>query len=71
MSIGGGGTFQDAFGSYKRSYPPTNQPYQTDAELWEVSVPVGIGKTGAFAAFYIVNDSTYWDNNFTLNYSFS
>jgi hypothetical protein len=63
-------TFHNVFGSYKQSYPPAKQPHQVDAELWEVTVPVGVGTTGSFAAFYIVDGATYWDNNFTLNYSF-
>jgi hypothetical protein len=63
-------TFQNAFGIYKRNYPPAKQPHQADTELWEVNVPVGIGTKGSFAAFYTVGGATYWDNNFTLNYSF-
>ena len=64
-------TFHNAFGSYKTSYPPTTQPHQANTELWEVNTPVGVGATGSFAAFYTVDGVTYWDNNFTLNYSFS
>lgn len=64
-------TFHNAFGGYKTSYPPARQPRQADAELWEVNVPVGAGAKGLFAAFYTVGGATYWDNNFTLNYSFS
>lgn len=63
-------TFHTAFGSYQRNYPPSEQPHQVDAELWEVNVPIGIGTQGQFAAFYTVNNTIYWDNNFTLNYSF-
>jgi len=64
-------TFHNAFGSYNRSYPPAKQPHQADAESWIVNVPVDVGVKGVFAAFYIVDGATYWDNNFTLNYSFS
>jgi hypothetical protein len=64
-------TFHNAFGSYKTSYPPAMQPHQANAELWEVNTSVGAGTTGSLAAFYIINGVTYWDNNFTLNYSFS
>ena len=63
-------TFQTAFGGYSRSYPPASQPHQPNAELWEANVPVGVGVNGSFAAFYTVAGTTYWDNNFTLNYSF-
>lgn len=63
-------TFHTVFGSYQRNYPPAKQPSQADAELWEVKVPIGAGTTGSFAAFYTVGGATYWDNNFTLNYSF-
>lgn len=64
------GTFHTALASYQRNYPPPKQPHQVDAELWEVNVPLGAGANGGFAAFYAVDGATYWDNNFTLNYSF-
>ena len=31
---------------------------------------VGVGATGQYAMFYNVEGTTYWDNNFGLNYSF-
>jgi hypothetical protein len=63
-------TFQNAFGVFQTSFPPATSPHQVNAELWEIVAPVGIGKTGQFAVFYVVSGSTYWDNNFGLNYSF-
>ena len=63
-------TFHTALGSYQRSYPPPKQPHQTDAELWEVNVPVGAGTNGSFAAFYAIAGDNYWDNDFTIIYSF-
>lgn len=63
-------TFQNAFGSYTRSFPPAVSPHQVNAELWNITVPVGAGTAGQFAAFYTVAGTTYWDNNFGLNYTF-
>src|SRR5271157_2778982 len=63
-------TFQNAFGNYSQSSAPGSSPHQLGAELWKIVVPVGIGKTGQFAVFYTVAGTTYWDNNFGLNYSF-
>jgi len=63
-------TFQNAFGSFSQPFAPPSSPQQLDAELWEIVAPVGLGKTGQFAVFYTVAGSTYWDNNFTLNYTF-
>jgi Carbohydrate/starch-binding module (family 21) len=63
-------TFHNAFGNFQQKFPPGTMPHQIEAELWEVTASVGIGKTGQFAAFYIVGGSTFWDNNFGANYSF-
>jgi hypothetical protein len=63
-------TFHTAPAGYQKNYPPPKQPQQADAELWEVNVPLGAGANGWFAAFYALDGATYWDNNFTLNYSF-
>jgi len=63
-------TFQNAFGVFQQSLPPFGSPNQVNAELWAISAPVGAGKNGQFAVFYGVNGSTFWDNNFGLNYSF-
>ena len=63
-------TFQNAFGGFQQSFPPFGSPHQVNAELWEISAPVGTGRHGQFAVFYNVNASTFWDNNFGKNYSF-
>jgi carbohydrate/starch-binding protein with CBM21 domain len=63
-------TFHNAFGIYQRRFPPGTMPHQIQAELWEIKAFVGAGKTGQFAAFYIVGGNTFWDNNFGANYSF-
>ena len=63
-------TFQNVFGGWAQSYPPATTPHQVNAELWNIVAPVGVGKTGQFAVFYIVAGATYWDNNFGANYSF-
>jgi len=64
-------TFQNAFATFKQAFAPPSTPHQIQVQLWEVNVAVGAGKTGQFAAFYIVGGNTYWDNNFTANYAFS
>ena len=64
-------TLQNAFGSYSQSLAPVCLPHQPNAELWEIVAPVGAGESGQFAAFLTVAGTTYWDNNFGLNYSFS
>jgi len=63
-------TSQNAFGVFQQSFPPFGSPHQVNAELWEISAPVGIGKHGQFAVFYGVIGTTFWDNNFGRNYSF-
>jgi len=63
-------TFQNAFGIYKQWFPPLSTPHQLNAELWNILAPVGVGATGQYAVFYTVEGTTYWDNNFGLNYSF-
>jgi hypothetical protein len=63
-------TFQNAFGAYQQSYPPASTPQQINAELWRVVAPTGAGNTGQFAVFYTVGGDTFWDNNFSQNYSF-
>ncbi len=35
-----------------------------------ILAPVGVGAAGQYAVFYNVEGTTYWDNNFGLNYSF-
>lgn len=63
-------TFNEAFGTYIRAYPPASTPAQISAELWRVAIPVGSASHGEFAAFYRVQNTTYWDNDFSLNYRF-
>jgi hypothetical protein len=63
-------TLQNAFGNHSQSLAPVNSPHQLNAELWEIVAPVGEGVAGQFAAFLTVAGTTYWDNNFGLNYSF-
>ena len=63
-------TFQNAFGVFQRGFPPASTPAQINAELWNVKAFVGAGQKGQFAVFYNVSDQTFWDNNFSLNYSF-
>ena len=50
--------------------PPPSTPHQLNAELRNILAPVGVGATGQYAMFYNVEGTTYWDNNFGLNYSF-
>ena len=61
--------FNDAFGAYVRDYPPPSTPAQVSAEYWRVMIPVGASH-GEFAAFYRVNNASYWDNDFSLNFRF-
>lgn len=63
-------TFQNAFGNYTQSFAPPSSPHQLNAELWGIVAPVGVGTRGQFAVFFSVGGTTYWDNNFGLNYSF-
>lgn len=63
-------TLQNAFGRHSRSLAPLSLPHQLNVELWEVVAPVGAGEKGQFAAFLNVAGTTYWDNNFGLNYLF-
>jgi len=63
-------TFHNAFATFSQSFPPPNSPHQLNAELWTISAPLGAAATGQFAAFYNVAGTTYWDNNFGLDYSF-
>jgi len=61
---------QNVFGAFQQSFPPLGLPHQVNAEMWEISSPVGAGNHGQFAVFYGVNNATFWDNNFGVNYSF-
>jgi Carbohydrate/starch-binding module (family 21) len=63
-------THQYAFGKFLQCFPPASTPHQLNAQSWQVMAPVGVGATGQYAAFYTVAGTTYWDNNFGLNYSF-
>jgi hypothetical protein len=63
-------TFHNAFGSFQQSFPPAMMPHQVQSELWKISALLTPGASGKFAVFYIVDSATYWDNNFSLNYSF-
>jgi Carbohydrate/starch-binding module (family 21) len=63
-------TFLNAFGTFQQSFQPFGAPHEVNAELWEITAFVGVGKHGQFAVFYGVNSSTSWDNNFGRNYSF-
>ena len=63
-------SFQNAFGIFQQRFPPLGLAGQVDAEMWEISAPVGAGNHGQFAVFYMVNSGTFWDNNFGSNYSF-
>ncbi len=63
-------TFQNAFGTFLQKLTSTSPPHQLSTESWEIVAPVGVGATGQFAVFYNVGGTTYWDNNFGLNYSF-
>jgi hypothetical protein len=63
-------THQYASGKYLQSLPPASTPHQVNSESWQIVAPVGVGATGQYAALYTVEGTTYWDNNFGLNYSF-
>lgn len=63
-------SFQNASGAFQQRFPPLGLTAQIDAEMWEISAPVGAGNHGQFALFYLVNSGTFWDNNFGSNYSF-
>ena len=63
-------SFQNAFGTFRQSFPPFGAPRQINAELWEISSSVGVGQHGQYAVFYGVDGNTFWDNNFNQNYSF-
>jgi hypothetical protein len=63
-------TFHNAFGGFRRTFPPPTMPHQIQSELWEISVSLTSGVSGQFAVFYIVGGVTFWDNNFGANYSF-
>jgi hypothetical protein len=63
-------TSQNAFGVFQRAFPPASTPAQINSELWNVEAFVGSGQKGQFAVFYNVSEQTFWDNNFSLNYSF-
>ncbi len=63
-------SFQYAWGIYSQSFFPTSTPHQLNAEQWDIVAPIGVGATGQFAVFYAVSGTTYWDNNFGLNYPF-
>jgi hypothetical protein len=63
-------TFANAFGIFQRVFPPPTMPHQIQSELWKISVSLTPGASGKFAVFYVVGGSTYWDNNFGLDYSF-
>jgi len=64
-------TFQYASGGYLQSLLPASTPQQINAESWQIVIPVGVGATGQYAAFYNVEGTIYWDNNFGLNYPFA
>ena len=69
-STNGWQTFQTAFGTFSRSFRPGSSPHQLNAEEWTISAPVGAGAAGEFAVFFNAAGTTYWDNNFGINYSF-
>jgi hypothetical protein len=62
--------FANAFGVFQRVFPPATMPRQIQSELWKISVALTAGASGKFAVFYVVGGTTYWDNNFGLDYSF-
>ncbi len=66
----GWATFHSASGVFQEGFAPFNHPSQPNAESWHIAAPVGIGQHGQFAVFYSVNGTTFWDNNFGVNYSF-
>jgi hypothetical protein len=63
-------TFHTVSGLFQDRYAPFSRPSQPNAESWQLSAPVGIGQHGQFAVFYSVNGTTFWDNNFGVNYHF-
>jgi len=69
-SVDNWATFHNVFGSFQQTFPPPSMPHQIQSELWSVSASLSPAASGQFAVFYIVGGTTYWDNNFGLNYSF-
>jgi hypothetical protein len=63
-------TYQTALGAFQQGYAPNFAPHQPSVELWEASAPVGLNNPGQLAAFYNVQASVFWDNNFRANYTF-
>ena len=57
-------TYQDVPLTYYSSISDTNN------ELWSGSISIDSSKTSSFkfCAYYTVNNTTYWDNNFGANY---
>jgi hypothetical protein len=63
-------TAHTVYANFDEQFPPLDATYQLPAELWHVSVPLGPGQSGEFAAFTLMNGATFWDNNYWLNYAF-
>ena len=59
-----------ATGFFQQKFAPFGNPNQPNAELWNIAPLVGAGAHGAFAVFYDVNGTTFWDNNQSANYTF-
>jgi hypothetical protein len=69
-SIDNWATFHNVFGNFRQLFPPPTMPHQIQCELWSVSASLPSGVSGQFAVFYSAAGTTYWDNNFGLNYAF-
>jgi hypothetical protein len=74
-STDGWKTTQTAWGEYSRyiysgSYSSAQNPNIYGSEEWGFTLNVGAAATKVeYAIAYIVNGTTYWDNNFGRNYS--
>src|SRR5438105_15863887 len=69
-SVDNWATFHNVFGNFQQLFPPPTMPHQIQPELWGVSASLSDGASCQFAVFYIVNGTTYRDNNFGGNYTF-
>ncbi|MCX8132177.1 MAG: CBM21 domain-containing protein [Clostridia bacterium] len=48
-----------------------SQCLSDDLEIWDYKITVPCGSSLKFAIYCLMNGITYWDNNFTDNYSYS
>ena len=63
-------SWSDITGSPQRALPPAGTGHQIATRLWRVTVPMGAGVSGRFAAYLITGGVISWDNDFGRDFRF-